>query len=66
MQAASDFRSHPGPHTITLTPTCFTPPCKVTIDVPNGWDAEEYIDEYLDSILNDDVRYNAEWDFESP
>lgn len=33
------------------------------ISIPEGRDAEEYIDELLDAILNEDLRYNAEWDF---
>lgn len=33
------------------------------IPVPDGRDAEEYIDELLDGILCEDLRYNAEWHF---
>lgn len=33
------------------------------ISIPENRDAEEYIDELLDSILNGDLRYNVEWDF---
>lgn len=33
------------------------------ITVPEGRNAEEYIDELLDSVLSDEFRYNAEWDF---
>ena len=35
----------------------------MTISIPENCDAEEYIDELLDSILNGDLRYNVEWDF---
>lgn len=48
---------------IELRPDCFHPDCKMIIPVPNDRDTEEYIDEYLDSILNDDVKLNTEWDF---
>ena len=51
------------PYTIIVTPDCFHPDCLMTITVPEGRDPEEYIDEYLESILNDDVRYNVEWRF---
>ena len=34
------------------------------IDVPENRDPEEFIDEYLDSILSDDFRYNCEWEFD--
>lgn len=46
-----------------LTPDCFHPECKMEITIPAGRDAEEYIDEYLDSILNENIRFNAEWEF---
>lgn len=49
--------------TITVYPSCFTPEFDMIIPVPDGRDAEEYIDELLDSLLNDDLRYNIEWDF---
>ena len=48
---------------IELQPDCFHPACIMIISVPNDWDTEEYIDQYLESILNDDMKYNAEWDF---
>lgn len=50
-------------YTIILTPDCFHPDIKITIFVPDDRDTEEYIDEYLDSILNDNVRYNCKWSF---
>lgn len=53
-------------YTIQLTPDCFHPSCIMTIAVPNNRDEEEYIDEYLDSILGDNCKYNAEWDFYTP
>lgn len=49
--------------TITVQPTCFAPQFEMIIAVPNDRDAEEYIDELLDGIFSDEVRYNAEWDF---
>lgn len=33
------------------------------ISIPEGRDTEEYIDELLDAILNEGLRYNVEWDF---
>lgn len=43
--------------------SCFAPMIKMEIDVPDGRDTEEYIDELLDSILADEFRYNADWEF---
>lgn len=39
------------------------PEFAMTLSIPDGRDAEEYIDEFLDGILDEDLRYNAEWDF---
>lgn len=33
------------------------------IPIPDDRDTEEYIDELLEAILNDEFRYNVEWDF---
>lgn len=49
--------------TIVLKPDCFHPECKMEIAIPSGRDAEEYIDEYLDSILSENIRFNVEWEF---
>ncbi len=49
--------------TIWVKPSCFAPGFKMIISVHDDRDAEEYIDELLDSILNEDLRYNVEWDF---
>ncbi|MEY8573207.1 hypothetical protein AALD01_02180 [Oscillospiraceae bacterium 21-37] len=48
---------------ISIKPSCFSPEFEMTISIPENCDAEEYIDELLDSILNGDLRYNVEWDF---
>ena len=32
------------------------------IEVPNNRDSEEYIDQFLDGILNENMRYNCEWE----
>lgn len=48
---------------IQLYPGMSTEPVTITIRVPNDRDAEEYIDEYLDGLLSDFVRYNCEWEF---
>ena len=42
---------------------CFDPKITMEIIVPSNRDAEEYIDEFLDSILADEFRYNSEWGF---
>lgn len=49
--------------TILVKPSCFAPEFEMIITIPDGRDAEEYIDELLDGILNDDFKYNVEWDF---
>lgn len=49
--------------TISVKPSCFAPEFEMIISIPENRDAEEYIDELLDSILNGDLRYNVEWDF---
>ena len=49
--------------TILFRATCFHPEIKITISIPNNCDEEDYIEQYLDSILNTSARYNAEWDF---
>lgn len=49
---------------ITVKPSCFAPEFGMSINVPNGRDAEEYIDEFLDSIFSEEFRYNAEWEYE--
>ena len=33
------------------------------IPVPSNRDKEEYIDEFLDNMLNEDLRYNTEWNY---
>lgn len=48
---------------ICVKPSCFIPEFKMKISVPKDRDAEEYIDELLDSILDEDLKYNVEWDF---
>ena len=49
--------------TIWVKPSCFAPEFEMVIPVPTDRDDEEYIDELLDGILNNEVRYNIEWDF---
>ena len=48
---------------IEVTLSCFAPTIIMEITIPDNRDAEEYIDELLDSMLVDEFRYNAEWDF---
>ena len=49
---------------ILVKPSCFAPEFRMEIRIPEERDAEEYIDELLDSILAEEFRYNCEWDFE--
>lgn len=49
--------------TILVKSSCFAPEFEMIISVPEDRDTEEYIDELLDGSLNDDLRYNTEWDF---
>lgn len=49
--------------TIWVKPSCFAPEFEMIIPIPEDRDSEEYIEEMLDSILNDEFRYNVEWDF---
>lgn len=57
--------------TIWVKPSTFAPEFEMIIPVPTDRDDEEYIDELLDGILNDEFRYNyggirkyhIEWDF---
>ena len=48
---------------IRVIPSCFAPEFLMDISVPPDRDAEEYIDELLDSILSEEFRYNCEWEF---
>ena len=48
---------------IELTLSCFAPTIIMEIEIPQDRDAEEYIDEFLESILAEDFRYNTEWNF---
>lgn len=56
------FREEKVAH-ISLTLSCFAPTVEIRIVIPPNRDAEEYIDELLDSILVEEFRYNCEWDF---
>ena len=46
--------------TIWVKPSTFAPEFEMIIPVPTDRDDEEYIDELLDGILNDEFRYNIE------
>ncbi len=39
------------------------PDFKLEIEIPTYRDTEEYIDEFLESILNENLKYSAEWEF---
>ena len=49
--------------TIWVVPSTFVPEFEMIVHVPDDRDAEEYIDELLDSILAEDLKYNVDWDF---
>jgi hypothetical protein len=49
--------------TIWVKPSSLAPEFEMIISVPTDRDDEEYIDELLDGILNDEFRYNVDWDF---
>lgn len=49
--------------TIWVKSSCFASEFEMIIPIPTDRDDEEYIDELLDGILNNEVRYNIEWDF---
>lgn len=42
--------------TILVKSSCFAPEFEMIISVPEDRDTEEYIDELLDGILNDDLH----------
>lgn len=42
---------------------CFAPEVQMLINVPYGCDPIEYIDQFLDGVLNEDLRYNTDWYF---
>lgn len=48
---------------ILLNLSCFAPGIIMQIFIPEDREEEEYIDELLDSMLTEDFRYNAEWEF---
>ena len=41
----------------------FVPEIVIGIEVPEDRDAEEYIDELLDFMLNENMGYNVDWEF---
>lgn len=48
---------------IIVSLSCFAPTIMMEIPIPDNRDDKEYIDEFLEGILNDEFRYNAEWEF---
>ena len=49
--------------TVWMKPSCFTPEIEMIIPIPEDRDAEEYIDEFLDTILCEDLNYKVELEF---
>lgn len=63
-QAIVQYYSRPTREsTISVSFSCFAPSVIMKVIIPEGRDEEEYIDELLDAILNEEFRYNCEWDF---
>lgn len=48
---------------VIVSPVWSMPEFRMSIEVPIDRDDEEFIDEYLDSLLAEDLRYNCEWEF---
>lgn len=48
---------------VEVSLSCFAPTFVMEIQIPDNRDSEEYIDELLDSVLNDEFKYNVEWNF---
>ena len=49
--------------TIWVKPSTIAREIEMINPVPTDRDDEEYIDELLDGILNDEFRFNIAWDF---
>lgn len=60
-----DLRNECHARPIAVKPSCFHPEFCMVITIPGDRDDEEYIDELLDSILNEDIKFNIEWEFVS-
>lgn len=52
--------------TIWVKPSCFTPEIEMIIPIPEDRDAEEYIDEFLDTILCEDLILNSPQNIQVP
>lgn len=50
-------------YVINIMPDCEHPGAKMEIYVPDGREAEEYINWYLKGILRDNICHSIEWDF---
>lgn len=48
---------------IKLHLSCFASSIIMDVLIPDARDNEEYIDELLESILAEEYKYNAEWEF---
>lgn len=49
--------------TISIKPSCFSPEFDMMFPFPKTVMMRNISDELLDGILNEDLRYNVEWDF---
>ena len=50
-------------YVINIMPDCEHPGAKMEIYVPDGREAEEYINWYLKGILRDNICHSIDWDF---
>lgn len=48
---------------VRVKPSCVVPNFEMIIKIPYDRDLEEYIDEYLNRILDEEFKYNFEWEF---
>lgn len=62
MFAVPMFRKEKAVH-ISVNFGSYMPTIEMRIVIPPSRDEEEYIDEFLDTVLADEFRYNCVWDF---
>lgn len=49
--------------TILVQSSCFAPEFEMIIPIPEDCDDEEYINMLMDSLFDDEFRYNSDWEF---
>lgn len=48
---------------IWLKPSCFVPEVEMIFTLPDNVNSENYINDFLKSIFNEEMLLNCEWDF---